>query len=78
MQSNKFIKIAEKIAERDKAVFDTLIEFEKTKRIRTKERLNFTIDKNLASQFKKMCREKSYNMSSKIEQAMKEILKKGS
>jgi len=78
MQSDKFIKIAEKIAERDKAVFDTLIEFEKTKRIRTKERLNFTIDKNLASQFKKMCREKSYNMSSKIEQAMKEILKKGS
>jgi hypothetical protein len=74
MQSNKFLKIAEKIAKRDKALFDALIEFEKTKRIRTKERLNFTIDRSVAERFKKFCRDKGYNMSAKIEQAMKEII----
>ncbi len=46
MQSNtKFIEKAREIAKRDKAVFDTLLEFEKTKKIRTKTKLNFTIDK---------------------------------
>jgi len=74
MPSNKFLKIAEKIAKRDKALFDTLIEFEKTKKIRTKTRLNFTIDKSIASQFKRFCREHGYNMSSKIEQAMRNIM----
>ena len=73
MQSNKFLKIAEKIAVKDKALFDTLIEFEKTKKIRTKERLNFTIDKSVAERFKKFCRDKGYNMSAKIEQAMRDM-----
>lgn len=76
MQSNKFIKKAHEIAERDKIVFDTLMEFERDKRIRTKTRLNFTIDKNVAHKFKKHCREKGYNMSSKIEAAMSEIVAK--
>lgn len=74
MSSNKFIKLAGKIAKRDKAVFDTLLEFEKTKKIRTKTRLNFTIDKNIAEKFKKFCRNNSYNMSAKIENAMKKII----
>ncbi len=76
MQSNKFLGIAKEIAKKDKAMFDTLIEFEKTKKIRTKTRLNFTIDKSIASQFKKLCRDKGYNMSAKIEQAMKDIIAK--
>jgi hypothetical protein len=74
MQSNKFLKLARKIAERDKEVFDSLIEFEKTKKIRSKTRLNFTIDKAVASNFKKYCREKGYNMSAKIEKAMDEMI----
>jgi hypothetical protein len=74
MQSNKFLKIAGKVAKEDKAVFDTLIEFEKTKKIQTKTRLNFTIDKSIASRFKKFCREKGYNMSAKVEQAMNNII----
>ena len=73
MQSNKFLEIAKKIARKDKALFDTLVEFEKTKKIRTKTRLNFTIDKSIASRFKKFCRDKGYNMSAKIEQAMEEL-----
>ncbi len=76
MQSDKFMDIAKNIAKKDKALFDTLIEFEKTKKIRTKTRLNFTIDKTIASRFKKLCREKGYNMSAKIEQVMKGIIEK--
>ena len=74
MQSNKLLKLAHEIAVRDKIVFDTLMEFERDKRIRTKKRLNFTIDKNVANKFRKYCREHGYNMSSKIEKAMKEIV----
>ncbi|MBI2129835.1 hypothetical protein HYU07_06380 [Candidatus Woesearchaeota archaeon] len=73
MRSNKFLKIADEIAKKDSALFETLQEFEKTKRIRTKTRLNFTVDKSIASRFKKFCREKGYNMSAKIEQAMREV-----
>ena len=76
MPSNNFLKIAGNIAERDKALFDTLIEFEKTKRIRTKTRLNFTIDKAIASRFKKFCRDKGFNMSAKIEQAIGNLIEK--
>ncbi len=74
MQSNKILKIAHDIVVRDKIVFDTLMEFERDKRIRTKKRLNFTIDKNTADKFRRYCREKGYNMSSKIEKAMEDML----
>jgi hypothetical protein len=73
--TNKFLRTARKVAERDKPVFDMLMEFEKTKKIRTKTRLNFTIDKTVAMQFKKYCRNNSYNMSAKIEEAMRVAMK---
>lgn len=76
MPSSKFLKIAETIAERDKEVFDTLMDFEKTKKIRTKVRLNFTIDKSVASRFRKFCREHGYNMSAKVEQALIDLVEK--
>lgn len=76
MRSNKSIlDLAKEIVVKDKAMFDTLLEFEKTKKIKTKERLNFTIDKSLAAQFKKFCRAHSYNMSAKIEKAIEEMVK---
>jgi len=74
MASTRFLKIAKKIVKRDKEVFDYLIEFEKTKKINTKTRLNFTIDKSIAFRFKKYCRNKGYNMSAKIEQAINKII----
>jgi hypothetical protein len=76
MQSNKFLKIARIVARRDKALFDALMEFEETGRIRSKTRLNFTVDRSVASRFKKLCKNKGYNMSAKIEQAMTDALKK--
>lgn len=74
MPSNKFLKIAKNIAKEDKALFDTLLEFEKTKRIRTKIRMNFTLDKIVAEKFKKFCRDNGYNMSAKIEQTIKKLI----
>ncbi len=74
MSSNKFMAIAKNIVKKDKQLFDNLLEFEATKKIRTKTRLNFTVDKAIASTFKKLCREKGYNMSAKMEQAMKEMI----
>jgi len=73
MHSDKFLRIAKKVSQRDKELFETLMEFEKTKKIRTKVRLNFTIDKNIASRFKRYCREKGYNMSAKVEKAMEKL-----
>ena len=73
-QSNKFLEKAKEVVKRDSAVFDTLTEFEETKKIRSKTRLNFTIDRAIAMNFKKSCREKGYNMSAKIEQAMRDII----
>jgi hypothetical protein len=74
MSSNKFRELAKKIAERDKQVFDNLMEFEKTKKIRTKERVNFTIDKGIISKFRKLSKEKGYNMSAKVENMIKSLL----
>ncbi len=73
--SSKIRKIAKKIVKEDKAIFDSLLEFEQTKKIRTKTRLNFTIDKSIADKFRRFCRNHGYNMSAKIEMAMKEIAK---
>ena len=77
MSSSKLLKIAKRIVKEDKAMFDTLMEFEKTKKIRTKTRMNFTVDKTVAARFKRYCREKGYNMSAKIEKAMYGILRDG-
>lgn len=76
MSSTKFRELAHKIAVRNRELFDTLLEFEKTKKIRTKTRLNFTVDKTVASRFKKFCNKHSYNMSAKIEQAMEKMIGK--
>lgn len=74
MSSNKFQKLAHKIAVRDRATFDVLMDFEKTKKIRTKERLNFTIDKATAEKFRKYCKKHRYNMSAKIEDYMEKMI----
>ncbi len=42
--------------------------------MRTKTRLNFTIDKGAAMKFRKYCRDNGYNMSAKIEEAIKKMI----
>ncbi len=75
MPSPEFQELAHKIAEENKPTFDALIEYEQTKRLRTKERVNFTIDKNVTAKFRKFCKEHGYSMSAKVEQALRELMK---
>lgn len=77
MASKRYIEIAKKVIKENPELFNTLMEFEKKKKIATKTRLNFTIDKSIASNFKKFCREHGYNMSAKVEQAMKQAVERG-
>jgi len=76
MSSNKFLKKAREIKERDKEFFDSLMDFEKTGKMSTKTRLNFTIDKVTAEKFRKYCKNNGFNMSAKLEQSMVNIMKK--
>lgn len=76
MSSIKFLKKAKEIKNRDKEFFDSLMEFEKTGKISTKTRLNFTIDKDVALRFRKYCANNGYNMSSKLEKSMIAIMNK--
>ncbi|MFH1649745.1 MAG: hypothetical protein ABIA93_04305 [Candidatus Woesearchaeota archaeon] len=71
MSSTKLLKIAKRIAIEEKPAFDVLMDFEKTKEMHSKTRLNFTIDKALAAKFRRYCRANGYSMSAKIEDAMK-------
>ena len=76
MSSNKILQIARKTVKNNPELFNALLEFEKTKKIRTKTRLNFTIDKNIAQKFKKFCRNSSYNMSAKVENSIRKLMEK--
>lgn len=69
----RFLELAHKIVIRDRAIYDELLEYEKKKRIRTKEKVNFTVDKAVVANFKKFCRRKGFNMSAKIEKAMRDM-----
>ena len=73
---NKFLETADRILREKPEMFEALMEYERTKRIRTKERLNFTIDRTIASQFKKFCKDHGFNMSAKVEQAMAGLMGK--
>ena len=60
-------------------VFESLLEFEKTKKIYKlyrRKRLNVTIDENILRDFKQYCEEKHLNMSRLLEEKMLEYMKK--
>ncbi len=66
-----------KIVNKHSSLFKALEEFEKTGKTIVKTRMNFTIDREVAKKFRDYCKEKNYNMSLKIEDYMKNILKRG-
>ncbi len=72
MLSQRKIK---KIIEENSSVFKALEDFEKTGRVITKTRMNFTIDREIAKKFKEYCRKNRENMSNKIEECMKREIK---
>ena len=67
------ISRAKQLIARYPEVFESLVEFEKTKRIPKlyrRKRLNITIDENVLRGFKSYCENKNINMSKLIEKKM--------
>lgn len=64
---NKFLKTALRIIDTHPGVFKALEEFEKTGSAEVKTRLNFTIDREIAREFRDYCRQNNLNMSEVIE-----------
>ena len=75
-QKSKFLKNALKIIEEKPAGFKALEEFEQTGKVITKTRLNFTIDRVLAKEFRDYCKKNNINMSEQIENLLKNYLSK--
>ena len=79
MQSSKFLQQALKIIRENPRVFESLEEYDRTRKLAKtvyRERINLTIDQNVLKVFKRYCEENTINMSRLIEGFMKEELKK--
>ncbi len=77
MSESKYAHLIKKMVRENPEVFEALVEFEKTgklPRLSYRQRINLTIDVDLLKNFKRYCREHSYNMSRLIEKHMKEEL----
>ena len=72
---SEFLKTFEKILEEKPSGFKALEEFEKTGKTITKTRLNFTIDRTLAKEFRDYCKKHRINMSELVESLIKKNLK---
>jgi len=72
---SKFLETALRIIEEKPAGFRALEEFEKTGKTITKTRLNFTIDRETAREFREYCRKHKLNMSELVEDLIKKRLK---
>ena len=70
-QKNKFANEALKIIKEHPGVFKALEDFEKTGRLTTKSRLNFTIDSEVARKFRNYCKKCNCNMSKIVENLIK-------
>ena len=64
-------KKIDKIIEEHKSAFKALEEFEKTGRLITKTRLNFTIGRETAKNFRDYCKKNRLNMSEIVEKLIK-------
>jgi len=71
MLSQKKIK---ELIEKHKSAFKALEDFEKTGKVITKTRMNFTIDRELARKFREYCKNKGENMSSKMEEYIRKAV----
>jgi hypothetical protein len=53
------------------ALFKALEDFEKTGKLITKTRMNFTIDSEISKKFREYCRKNNINMSKAVEDFMR-------
>lgn len=78
MQSDN-VKRANKLINKYPEVFESLLEFERTKKLPKlyrRKRLNITIDENILRDFKDYCEKKHINMSRLLEEKMAEAMKR--
>ena len=68
-------KKIKRLIEENSAVFKALEDFEKTGKVITKTRMNFTIDREAAKKFKEYCKKNRINMSHKIEQFIRDKIR---
>ena len=73
------VKRAERIISTYPEVFESLLEFERTRKLPKlyrRKRINLTIDENLLRRFKEYCHTRALNMSQLVEKKMLEEMKK--
>lgn len=70
----EFQKRIKKIIKEHASVFKALEEFEKTGELKTKKRMNFTIDRELSKQFREYCNKHNINMSKFIEESIRKTI----
>jgi hypothetical protein len=68
---SKALKAALRVIKEKPGVFKALEEFEKTGKAVTRTRLNFTIDREIARQFREYCIKNHINMSKAVEDTIK-------
>ncbi len=72
---SKFLSRAMQLMEEKGSALKALEEFEKTGKTITKARLNFTIDREIAREFRDYCRKHHLNMSELVEKMIKNKIK---
>ena len=75
---SKFLETARRVVRENPEVFDSLLEYERTKKLPKltyHTRANFTIESKLLSKFRAYCAERGMNMSKVLEKHIKEELK---
>ncbi len=70
----KFISFVDKVIEKHPEAFEAMLEFERTKKLPRpsyKERVNFTLDRNLIKNLREYSRQKNQKMSNLIEELIR-------
>ncbi len=79
LSGKEFVKLARKIIKEHPEAFEAMLEFERTKKLprpNYKERVNFTLDRNIIKKLREYSRQKNQKMSNIIEEALEEKIKK--
>ncbi len=79
LSGKRLIELADKAIKEHPEAFEAMLEFERTKKLprpQTKERVNFTLDRNLIRRLREHSRKKNQKMSNLIEELIKEKLAK--
>ena len=74
----ELVKLAKEAIREHPEAFEAMLEFERTKklpRLQCKERVNFTLDRNLIKQLREYAREKNKKMSNIIEELLRKSIK---